>query len=332
MSEAARGDGVDTVASLTGTGPNCAFPLTTATDECSDSVFANGTGIVREGDKVAAHPAAGCGPDNSVLTTFSASVKINNKGAGRKGDQYTPDNTITSGSSTIFIGDEADVQSIAGNIFIGAPVPFVTREQAASVLEGAAAGGSSTRNEPFEYGDGGIGGVSPTTGQSGALPSGQSASGEPFEEGAGAGPPAEGGEWLIFLPHTDSRVNTQLAQKATAIAQAMNVQLTITSAYRSPAYNSLAGGVKNSAHTRGNALDVVQGNFTQAQRAQFIQLAVQQGIGGIGIYNGFTHIDVESVRAWGNNGSRCSLPRYPWAYQLLLQSGHVTPELMRSCG
>jgi uncharacterized Zn-binding protein involved in type VI secretion len=104
MPEAARGDGVDSVASLTGSGINCAFPLTTATDECSGDVFVNGTGIVREGDQVAAHPAAGCGPDNSVLTTFSATVFINGKGAGRKGDQYTGDNTITSGSATVFIG------------------------------------------------------------------------------------------------------------------------------------------------------------------------------------------------------------------------------------
>lgn len=325
MSEAARGDGVDTVASLTGTGPNCAFPMTTATDECSDSVFVDGIGIVREGDKVAAHPAAGCGLDNSVLTTFSASVKINNKGAGRKGDQYTPDNTITSGSSTIFIGDAADVQSIAGNIFIGSPVSFVTREQAASVLEGAAAesaaGGSTVRNEPFEYGDGGVGGVSPTTGESGALSSGQAAAGEPIEEGAGAGPPAEGGEWLNFLPHTDSRINPQLAQKATAIAQAMNVQLTITSAYRSPEYNRRVGGARLSAHTRGNAIDIVQSSFTQAQRAQFIQLAVQQGLGGIGVYNSFTHIDTESARAWGPNGSRSSLPTFPWAVAALQQAG-----------
>lgn len=105
MPEAARGDGVDTVASLTGSGTNCAFPLTTATDVCSSTVFANGTGIARQGDKVASHPAAGCGPDNSVLTTFSSSVFIEGKGAGRKGDQYTGDNTITSGSANVFIGD-----------------------------------------------------------------------------------------------------------------------------------------------------------------------------------------------------------------------------------
>jgi uncharacterized Zn-binding protein involved in type VI secretion len=104
MPEAARGNSVDVVASLTGTGFLCLSPLTTSTNECSSDVFVNGTGVVREDDKVAPHPAAGCGPDESVLTTFSSTVYINGKGAGRKGDQYTPDNTITTGSPNVFIG------------------------------------------------------------------------------------------------------------------------------------------------------------------------------------------------------------------------------------
>lgn len=105
MKNAARGDQVDSVYSLTGTGLNCGSPLNTFTDECSPTVFANGTGIVREGDRVYPHPRAGCSTDDSVLTTFSSTVFINGKGAGRIGDQYTSDNTITSGSSTVFIGD-----------------------------------------------------------------------------------------------------------------------------------------------------------------------------------------------------------------------------------
>jgi uncharacterized Zn-binding protein involved in type VI secretion len=104
MPEAARGDGVDTVASKTGSGRRCASPSTTATDQCSGDVFANGTGIVREGDRVQLHSASGCGSDTSVLTTFSGTVYINGKRAGRKGDQYTSDNTITSGSPDVFIG------------------------------------------------------------------------------------------------------------------------------------------------------------------------------------------------------------------------------------
>lgn len=104
MPEVARGDGVDTVDSLTGSGFNCASPLTTATDVCSATVFVEGTGVVREDDRVKAHPKTGCGTDTSVITTFSATVYIEGKRVARKGDNYTSDNTITSGSATVFIG------------------------------------------------------------------------------------------------------------------------------------------------------------------------------------------------------------------------------------
>jgi uncharacterized Zn-binding protein involved in type VI secretion len=53
---------------------------------------------------VASHPESGCGNDGSALTSSSGSVFVNNKGVARIGDQYTGDNTITSGSSNIFIG------------------------------------------------------------------------------------------------------------------------------------------------------------------------------------------------------------------------------------
>lgn len=104
MPAAARGDGQDSVSSLTGAGRGCGDPLITATDACSTDTFINGTGAVRIGDAVDAHPAAGCGPDESTLTVASTTVFINGKGAGRLGDQYTADNTITSGSPNVFIG------------------------------------------------------------------------------------------------------------------------------------------------------------------------------------------------------------------------------------
>jgi uncharacterized Zn-binding protein involved in type VI secretion len=104
MPAAARGQSTDTVSSQTGTGGSCNSPMTTATDECSGDVFVNSIGAVRRNDKVANHPASGCGPDQSTLTTSSGTVFINGRGAGRKGDEYTSDNTITSGSGDVFIG------------------------------------------------------------------------------------------------------------------------------------------------------------------------------------------------------------------------------------
>lgn len=246
----------------------------------------------------------------------SGSVNYYGKPAHRNNDQRQCGAlTIVVGQSTVKAGDAADVRAVAGEVNVGAPVPFASEEQAAAVIQGtreeAAAGRTARRNDPFEYGDGGIGGQSPVNGASGPQDAGQ--------EGPGAGPPAEGSEWLNFLPHTDSRVQPELISKATAIAQAMNVQLTITSAYRSPEYNRRVGGATNSYHTRGQALDITQSQFTQAQRQQFLREAVRVGIGGIGIYNSFTHIDIGPVRAWGSSGSRNSLPS--WAAQTLQQAG-----------
>lgn len=104
MPAAARGNGVDSVFSKTGTGRGCRSPVTTATAACSEDVFAIGVGIVRFGDVVATHAASGCSPDTSTLSSASNTVFINSRRAGRIGDQYSSDNTIISGSPTVFIG------------------------------------------------------------------------------------------------------------------------------------------------------------------------------------------------------------------------------------
>jgi len=104
MPAAARSSGQDKVFSKTGTGYLCGSPVQTVTNQGSSDVFVNGYGIVRQGDLVGVHAAGGCGPDLSVLTTFSSTVFINGRGAGRIGDEYTSDNIIISGSRNVFIG------------------------------------------------------------------------------------------------------------------------------------------------------------------------------------------------------------------------------------
>ena len=122
---------------------------------------------------------------------------------------------------------------------------------------------------------------------------------------------------LIFLPHTDPRVSSRLINVAENIARKVGYPLTITSAYRSPAYNKKVGGVKKSIHMKGLAFDVVMSGKSSAQRAAFIKAACDLGIQGIGIYSSFTHIDLGGKRCWGPNGSRTSLHRYQWAQQAL---------------
>jgi uncharacterized Zn-binding protein involved in type VI secretion len=102
MPAIARANGVDSVFSLTGTGRNCNSPIMTTTGVGISTVFVNGIPVVFQGNLVAPHPAGGCGPDLSPLTSFSSTVFASGGGIGRIGDQYTGDNTITSGSSTVF--------------------------------------------------------------------------------------------------------------------------------------------------------------------------------------------------------------------------------------
>lgn len=107
MPPVARGSGQDTVFSITGSGRRCQSPIETTTNECSNSVFLNDYGIVRKNDKVGVHnksQGGACVPDESTLDTFSNSVFANDLEIGRIGDEYTSDNTITSGSLNVFSG------------------------------------------------------------------------------------------------------------------------------------------------------------------------------------------------------------------------------------
>jgi uncharacterized Zn-binding protein involved in type VI secretion len=75
-----------------------------ATGASSSRVFINGIRSVRKDDVVGPHPRETCVLDTRVLTTYSATVFFDGLNAGRLGDQYTGDNTITSGSPNVFIG------------------------------------------------------------------------------------------------------------------------------------------------------------------------------------------------------------------------------------
>jgi uncharacterized Zn-binding protein involved in type VI secretion len=102
----ARGDGVDSVDSDTGSGNNCESPLVTSTAECSGDVRVNGTGVVREEDAVASHNQTGCVSEAPTLSTYSSTVRANGKWLGRKGDDYDGDgsNIISSGSDDVNAG------------------------------------------------------------------------------------------------------------------------------------------------------------------------------------------------------------------------------------
>lgn len=232
------------------------------------------------------------------------------------------------GEATVIVGDATDAVAIA----IGATNFSRPESEAVDILEGRAVeeanGVDPDQNEGTEYGDGGIATVSggganryqntsPVNNVSGP----QDANG--VTDVPSPQPSNADGEYIKWLPHVDSRVKPQVVQGLEGVSQTVGYQLQVTSGYRSPAYNESVGGAKSSQHMQGNAVDIVQTGLTTQQRKDFIQAAIDNGFTAIGVYNTFTHIDIRGSKvAWGSNGSRTTLPNYPWALEVLRANGY----------
>jgi len=81
-------------------------------------------------------------------------------------------------------------------------------------------------------------------------------------------------------------------------------RLIINSGYRPPAYNAcLSGAATNSQHLQGNALDVTWSGINEQTRQEFINIALEEGFRGIGIYrrSNFVHVDIGPSRRWTGN-------------------------------
>jgi len=132
---------------------------------------------------------------------------------------------------------------------------------------------------------------------------------------------------LKFLSHTDPRISPILGQALEDLAKAYGTTLTITSAYRSPAYNKLKKGAKKSAHMKGLACDILMPNTTKAQRLDFVEKASESGIKGIGLYfpseegANFIHLDIGEKRQWATGGSRTN--QYGWANPTFKRLGYL---------
>lgn len=75
---------------------------------------------------------------------------------------------------------------------------------------------------------------------------------------------------------------------------------TINSGYRDPAYNASVGGVSNSQHVYGKASDTVCRNTLPLEVAMFAEAL---GMGGIGLYSSFTHVDTRSGKSRWDSSS-----------------------------
>lgn len=88
----------------------------------------------------------------------------------------------------------------------------------------------------------------------------------------------------------------------------------INSAYRTPSHNRKIGGARNSQHLEGRALDLEppKGMSVEMFFALIRSGAEAMGIGGIGLYKTFVHVDcrpVSKLVVWSGNGVKDSKTR-----------------------
>lgn len=84
-----------------------------------------------------------------------------------------------------------------------------------------------------------------------------------------------------------------------AIRSHFNKPVVINSAYRTPEYNKKVGGAAQSQHCYGTAADIAISGVSPKDVAAFAENLLS-GRGGIGIYAGFTHIDVRETKSRWN--------------------------------
>ena len=72
--------------------------------------------------------------------------------------------------------------------------------------------------------------------------------------------------------------------------------VTINSGYRTEAKNKAVGGAAYSQHKYGTAADITVNGVAPKDVAEYAE-TILVGMGGIGIYKNFTHIDVRKIKS-----------------------------------
>lgn len=255
----------------------------------------------------------------------------------RVGDFDTGGDMATIGSEDVFANGGPTLGGSLSEVFNLPDIVGVDDETARMILsdraDELARGGDPDTNEPFEQFDPASGkGVNPVDGSTGL----QGAPGSPaggisggfgqdnLPTGGVAGGFASSGnddetgtipfdnstlisDWLLPEPQVNMAVQTSVFKQAEKLAKAFGKPLRINSGYRTPEYNRKVGGSKKSQHVEKKALDIrwPVGDFNS--RIEFIQLCIDNGFSGIGVYNSFIHVDIGSKRCWGPNGGRASV-------------------------
>ncbi len=90
-------------------------------------------------------------------------------------------------------------------------------------------------------------------------------------------------------------------------------RVVLTSLYREPRVNEIAGGAEHSQHRYGKAVDIAGGNFSSdREREEFVVRAYRAGFRGFGAYDsGAVHVDTRrNLAYWGSSYRSGSTPRW----------------------
>ena len=96
-------------------------------------------------------------------------------------------------------------------------------------------------------------------------------------------------------PGSYKHMDVAFLNKLTKAREIAAVGFKITSGYRTPDHNEKVGGVPNSSHTLGHAVDIYAP--TSRQKYIIINALLQAGFNRIGVAKNFIHVDDDPSKA-----------------------------------
>jgi hypothetical protein len=98
-----------------------------------------------------------------------------------------------------------------------------------------------------------------------------------------------------FKPYEVQGVKHETVEMLDKAREKAGIPFVITSGYRSDAQNARAGGIKDSAHTSGYAVDIRVRN--SSERYKIVNACLEVGFNRVGVYDGHVHVDNDPSKA-----------------------------------
>ena len=92
-------------------------------------------------------------------------------------------------------------------------------------------------------------------------------------------------------------IKSELLDRLQVLRDMYGKPMIITSAYRCKIHNQKVGGVQNSQHVRGRAVDISTAKMSAEEKHKLLKLASTLEFKGIGVYKGFFHLDIRETES-----------------------------------